>query len=145
VGQGISAHEILADIPAWEAMLARHAETFAPLLPGCTLALVPKADTERRPGRMLVWERSGGDGMKAEVRPFTGYKGCGVDILFAAEEQGLAAIHRALPDRPLGEMKAALRRGELFLFVMKSRDELIDAGWDEFLETLGLAYLGACR
>ena len=88
MGQGISAHEILADIPAWEAMLARHAETFAPLLPGCSLALVPKADTERRPGRMLVWERSGGDGMKAEVRPFTGYKGCGVDILFAAEVVG---------------------------------------------------------
>jgi hypothetical protein len=83
--------------------------------------------------------------MQAEIRTFTGFKDCGVDILFAAEDEGLAAIHRALAGQPLGEMKAALRRGELFLFVMKSRDRLIEAGWDEFLETLGLAYLGACR
>lgn len=143
--QGLTAHEILADIPAWETMLARHATTFAALQPGCSLGLVPKADTENRRGRMLVWNRSGGECMNAEVRPFTGFKECGVDILFAAEDQGLAAIHGALADRPLKEMKAALRRGELFLFVMKSRDELIDAGWDEFLETLGLAFLGACR
>jgi len=145
MGQGMTAHEMLADTPAWEAMLASHAATFAALQPGCSLGLVPKADTERRPGRMLVWERCDGERMKAEVRPFTGYQGCGVDILFAAEDEGLAAIHRRLADRPLGEMKSALRRGELYLFVMKSRDQLIDAGWDEFLETLGLAYLGACR
>ena len=145
MGQGMTAHEMLADIPAWDAMLASHAATFAALQPGCSLGLVPKADTERRAGRMLVWERCDGERMKAEVRPFTGYQGCGVDILFAAEESGLAAIHGALAGRPLGEMKSALRRGELYLFVMKSRDQLIEAGWDEFLESLGLAYLGACR
>jgi len=143
--QGMSAHEILADLPAWEAMLERHAATFSALQPGCSLGLVPKADTETRPGRMLVWERTGDGTMKAAVRAFTGYKGCGVDILFAAEQQGLEAIHGALAARPLGEMKSALRRGELFLFVMKSRDQLFDAGWEEFLETLGLAFLGACR
>lgn len=145
MGRGMTAHEILADLPAWEAMLARHAATFAALQPGCSLGLVPKADTERRPGRVLVWTRTDRESMRAEVRTFTGFKDCSVDILFAAEDEGLAAIHRALAGQPLAEMKTALRRGELFLFVMKSRDQLIEAGWDEFLETLGLAYLGACR
>ncbi len=83
--------------------------------------------------------------MQAGLRPFTGYKDCGVDILFVAEESGLAAIHHALAVQALGEMKAALRRSELFLFVLKPRDQLIDDGWDDFLETLGLAFLGACR
>ncbi len=145
MGAAPSTHEMLADLPAWEAMLERHADTFAALQPGCGLGLVPKDDTERRPGRMLVWTRAEGGGMQAGLRPFTGYKDCGVDILFVAEESGLAAIHRALADRPLGEMKAALRRSELFLFVLKPRDQLIDDGWDDFLETLGLAFLGACR
>lgn len=145
MGAAPSAHEILADLPAWEAMLERHADTFAALQPGCGLGLVPKADTERQRGHMLVWTRTEGDRMQTAIRPFSGYKDCGVDILFVAEESALAAIHRALADRPLGEMKTALRRSELFLFVMKPRDQLIEDGWDEFLETLGLAFLGACR
>lgn len=145
MGAAPSAQEILSDLPAWAEMLERHADTFAALQAGCALGLVPKADTEQRPGRMLVWTRAESGGMQAGLRPFTGYKDCGVDILFVAEDAGLAAIHRALADRPLGEMKAALRRSELFLFVLKPRDQLIEDGWDEFLETLGLAFLGACR
>lgn len=143
--QGMTAHDILADIPAWNMMLARHEAAFAALAPGCSLGIVPQADATRRPGRMLVWERSRQDGMTAELRPYVGYAQCGVDILIIAENQGLAAIYGALAEQPLEELRAALRRGELCLFVMKHRDDLMEAGWEEFLETLGRAFMGLCR
>jgi len=30
-------------------------------------------------------------------------------------------------------------------FVFRTRQELQDAGYDDFLDSLGLAFLGACR
>jgi hypothetical protein len=139
------AHEIIADLTAWNAMLARHESVFASVTPGSNLGIVPQADATQRSGNMLVWGRAPQGGMTAELRPYVGYNQCGVDLLFVAEDQGLNAIYDVLAERPLEEMKAALRRGELCMFVTKRRDDLTEAGWDDLLETLGRAYMGLCR
>ncbi len=142
---GAPAHEILADLSAWNAMLSRHAEVFGEVTPGSGIGIVPQADAAQRCGTMLVWERTEADGMAAALRPYTGYHQCGADLLFVAEDRGLHAIYGEIAARPLDEMKAALRRGDLCMFVTKRRDDLTDAGWDELLETLGRAYMGLCR
>ncbi len=109
------------------------------MTPGSGIGIVPQADAAQRCGTMLVWERTEADGMAAALRPYTGYHRCGVDLLFVAEDRGLHAIYGEIAARPLDEMKAALRRGDLCMFVTKRRDDLTDAGWDELLETLGRA------
>ena len=38
-----------------------------------------------------------------------------------------------------------IRTGNILFFVMKSKYELQDAGYEDFLDSLGLAFLGACR
>ena len=141
----VPGHEILADLSAWNAMLSRHAEVFSGVTPGSGIGIVPQADAAQRCGTMLVWERTEADGMAAALRPYTGYAQCGVDLLFVAEDRGLNAIYAEIVARPLDEMKAALRRGDLCMFVTKRRDDLSDAGWDELLEALGRAYIGLCR
>jgi hypothetical protein len=42
-------------------------------------------------------------------------------------------------------MKRQIRAGNIMFFVMRTKYELQDAGYEEFLDTLGLAFLGACR
>ena len=142
---GAPAHEILADLSAWNAMLSRHAEVFGEVTRGSSIGVVPQADATQRCGTMLVWERTEADGMAAVLRPYTGYDQCGVDLLFVVEDRGLNAIYGEIAARPLDEMRAALRRGDLCMFVTKRRDDLSNAGWDELLETLGRAYMGLCR
>jgi hypothetical protein len=38
-----------------------------------------------------------------------------------------------------------IRCGNILFFVMKTKYQLQDAGYEDFLDTLGLAFLGACR
>ena len=42
-------------------------------------------------------------------------------------------------------MKKMIRSGGILFFVMKTKHQLQDAGYEEFLDSLGLAFLGACR
>ena len=142
---GDTAQRVLTDLPAWNAMLSRHTEVFAEVTLGSGIGIVPQVDAAQRCGTMLVWERTEAGGMAAALRPYAGYHQCGVDLLFVAEDRGLNAIYGEIAARPLDEMKAALRRGDLCMFVTKRRDDLTDAGWDELLETLGRAYMGLCR
>ena len=48
-------------------------------------------------------------------------------------------------DDPLSTIKKMIRRGSILFFVMKTKYQLQDAGYEDFLDTLGLAFLGACR
>jgi len=42
-------------------------------------------------------------------------------------------------------MKKMIRQGNMLFFVMKAKHELQEAGYEDFLDSLGLAFLGACR
>jgi hypothetical protein len=45
----------------------------------------------------------------------------------------------------LKTIKRLIRRGNIMFFVFKNKAQLQDAGYEDFLESLGLAFLGACR
>lgn len=138
------AGDIISDLPHWQSMLGRHAPLFSALEPGCGVALVPKAATERKPDSILVW-RATEAGMVAERGAFSGYKETDLDLLFLCEDEALTAIYAAAEDQPLVVIKSAMRQGQMRLFVLRCRNELIERGWENFLETMGMAYLGACR
>jgi hypothetical protein len=62
-----------------------------------------------------------------------------------ADEAGLAAMREALHGETLSIIKRQIRKGAIMFFVMKTKFELQDAGYEDFLDSLGLAFLGACR
>jgi hypothetical protein len=66
------------------------------------------------------------------------------DLLVADDEAMDALVHN-LDDNTLSLMKRQIRTGNMMFFVMRTKYELQDAGYEEFLDTLGLAFLGACR
>ena len=145
------------DVHAWQAMLDRHAPLFSELVPGSAVGFVPRAGSGIHPGkhvagvmnaggtgRMLTWTMDGG-GMRAHLRDYAGFQGAGVDLLFVADEAGLHAMREALAGETLSIIKRQIRSGAIMFFVMKTKYELQDAGYEDFLDSLGLAFLGACR
>jgi hypothetical protein len=145
------------EIDAWQAMLDRHAPLFTELSPGSAVGFVPRAGSGIHPGKhvagvmnaggegqMLRWSMEG-DAMRATVRHYSGFQHAAVDLLFVADDDGLQAMAEALDGETLSIIKRQIRKGAIMFFVMKTKYELQDAGYEDFLDSLGLAFLGACR
>ena len=148
---------VFGEIHAWQAMLDRHASLFSELLPGSAIGFVPRAGSGIHPGKhvagvvaaggegqMLTWTMNV-DGMRASVRSYSGFQDARVDLLLVADEAGLEAMREALQVETLSIIKRQIRKGAIMFFVMKTKFELQDAGYEELLDSLGLAFLGACR
>ena len=151
---------MFADLPAWQALLDRHQELFSDMLPGSRIGIVPRSGTSLMPGRhlagltnaefhlpegnMLAWEVSGG-AMRAGYLPCRRFEEARADLLLLPDDAALEEIRRNLERDALSAMKKMIRSGSILFFVMKSKYQLQDAGYEDFLDTLGLAFLGACR
>jgi hypothetical protein len=148
---------VFGEVDDWQAMLDRHAPLFSELLPGSAVGFVPRSGSGIHPGKhvagvmnaggegqMLTWVMEG-EHMRADVRNYSGFQDARVDLLFVADEAGLDAMCEALQGETLSIIKRQIRKGAIMFFVMKTKFELQDAGYEDFLDSLGLAFLGACR
>lgn len=133
-----------ADLPGWRALLQRHAHLFESWIEGGAVGFVERAAADTGAGRMLVWTRAQG-ATEVQWRDYRGFADCGVAVLFVAQPGALAAVHARLHDNALGQMKLQLRQGGMLLYVMVAKAQLLDEGYEDFLESLGLAFMGACR
>lgn len=137
-------HCAALDIAGWQALLERHSAIFAGMLPGSRIGLLPEEDFESPAAMMLVWEATG-NAMVADYRPFPGFAEVEVDLLFVADGETLRWLHDSTNPAPLAELKRKVRRRETLLYVVKPRSALLELGYEEFLDSLGLAFMGACR
>ncbi len=137
-------HCAALDIAGWQALLERHSAVFAGMLPGSRIGLLPEEDFESPAAMMLVWEATG-NAMVADYRPFPGFAEVEVDLLFVADGETLRRLHDSTNPAPLAELKRKVRRRETLLYVVKPRAVLLELGYEEFLDSLGLAFMGACR
>jgi len=148
------------DLDNWQAMLNRHAELFTEMTPGSSIGIVSRSSAGIQPGKrvaalndagggaeMLVWQvRDGHEGgMLAIRRSYSGFQEANVDLLFAADDSALDDIQDALQGETLSIMKRLIRKGNIMFYVMRTKYQLQDAGYEDFLDSLGLAFLGACR
>lgn len=132
------------DLDSWSSLLVREHRLFEPMVEGAGIGIVARGNADSGSGEMLVWSRAA-EGMCVERRPFGGFADCAVGLLFVAEPGALEALHARIDDNALGAMKLQLREGTTLLYVIASKKQLLDDGYEEFLEALGLAFLGACR
>lgn len=138
----------------WQPVLDAHVGLFEPLVRGASVALVPRwrmdAQGQRRanvmpktdPLPMQLWLREP-QAMRVRDGVFTGLASLASDVLFIAEDGALEAA--VAHERPLSELKRLLRRNRVLFMVLRTRDELRERGWTDFLEALGLPFLGTCR
>lgn len=148
---------VFGDLDQWQAMLDRHEEVFSDMLPGSRVGLVPRAGSGIQPGKhvaglmaagaevdMLALEMTGA-GMSARLESYRGFQEARVDLLFVVDDASIETLRASLDDAALSAMKRLIRQGGIMFYVMRNKYQLQDAGYEEFLDTLGLAFLGACR
>ena len=151
--------DTFGNLDAWQSMLDRHAELFSEMVPGSSVGFVARSGSGIVPGKhvaglksaqgageMLAWEISAeNSGMVASFKGYTGFEDTHVDLLFVAEDEALQAMREALGGDAPAIIKRLIRKGSIMFYVMKNKYQLQDAGYEEFLDSLGLAFLGACR
>ena len=149
---------MFSDLSAWQAMLDRHREVFQELQPGSRIGIVPKRETalgadqcgSARPALfdptdgVLCWEARE-DGMRADYRACVSLQDAGVDVFLVADADALELIRASLEGEPLAVIRKLIRLGHILFFVIRTKNELREAGYEDFLDSLGLAFLGACR
>jgi hypothetical protein len=143
----------------WQAVFDDSAALFAELADGARMGLLAQpgfAPAGRRLAGldaaaakcagmpMLAFEAMAGR-IGVALEPFAGFEAAGLDLLFVADADARAELAAAPIDTTLRTMKRLIRRGNLMFFVFRTRHELQEAGYEDFLDSLGLAFLGACR
>jgi len=154
-----AAADAQSDVAHWQAVFDASAALFAELADGARMGLIAQpgfAPAGRRLAGldaaaakcaglpMLAFEATAGRvGVRRE--PFAGFGGARLDLLFVADEEARAELAATPVDATLRAMKRLIRRGNVMFFVFRTRHELQEAGYEDFLDSLGLAFLGACR
>lgn len=148
---------LLEDVSAWQEMLERYQSLFEDMTPGSSVGLIAREGSGVLPGKhvaalrdacagadMLAWV-AGSQGMRAERRRFAGFDSAKVDLLLVADDEALGSLGSALDGDALSTMKRLIRRGNIMFYVFRTKHQLQEAGYEDFLDSLGLAFLGACR
>ncbi|WP_018991571.1 hypothetical protein [Aromatoleum toluclasticum] len=152
-----TAEDCFGDLAPWQTMLDRCAVLFTDMDEGSSVGFVPRSGSGIQPGKhvaglvdnhgdvpMMKWTAHG-SGMNASLMPYRGFQDARVDLLFVADDAALEAMRASLAGDSLSLIKRLIRQGHIMFFVLRTKFELQDAGYEEFLDTLGLAFLGACR
>lgn len=147
------------DATHWQAVVDASAALFAELSDGARMGLVAHpgfAPSGRRLAGldavaakhagvpMLAFDAANGR-IGVTVERFESFDRARLDLLFVADEEARAELAAATPAGALRVLKRLVRRGNVMFFVFRTRSELQDAGYEDFLDSLGLAFLGACR
>lgn len=136
--------EKFLDAESWQAILDRRQEIFTDMLPGASLGILPKKEFESPVGTMLIWLKQA-DKMVVDYQLFTGFQNASVDLLMIADDAALESLQSKAQDNPFHEMREQIRQGNILYYVMKNKNELLNLGYEELVEVLGIPILGACR
>ncbi len=143
----------------WQAVFDGSAALFADLADGARMGLIAQPGFtpagRRRAGLdaaaancaampMLAFEARSGRIVVAPAT-FAGFEAAGFDLMFVADEEARSELAATPADATLRAMKRLVRRGGVMFYVFRNRHELQEAGYEDFLDSLGLAFLGACR
>jgi hypothetical protein len=143
------------DVAAWQRVVDGYGPLFEPLAEGAAVGLVPRffvdADGVRCAAAMpstpvlpmLEWRKLAAR-MVVQRGRYAGLGAVRVDLLLLAGDGALEAV-LGRAEHPLGEMKRRLRTAQIQFFVLRTKRELAELGYEDFVEALGLPFLGACR
>ena len=115
---------------------------FAPL--GQRRAGLDEAAAQHAGATILAFDAANGR-IEVTTERFESFEEAELDLLFVADEEARAELAATPALTRLRAMRRLIRRGSVRFFVLRTRHELQDAGYEDFLEWLGIPFLGSCR
>jgi len=103
------------------------------------------AVASRYAGRSMLAFTARGGRLVVAVERFQNFAAANLDLVFIADDEARTALAAAAPTAALRTMKRLIRRGSVLFFVLRTKHELQDAGYEDFLDSLGIPFLGSCR
>ena len=147
------------DVAVWQQAFDASEPLLASLSDGARMGFIAQAGFtplgRRRAGLDAAVAQNGGATMLAfdavngrievSVDRFESFEEARLDLLFVADDSARTELAATPAPTRLRAMKQLIRRGGVRFFVLRTRHELQDAGYEEFLESLGIPFLGSCR
>ena len=134
----------LPDAPAWQAMLDRNGGLFGDLRSGSRIGIAGRPDATPCSADMIVLEARKGR-LVALEQPFAGLADPSLDILLVGDDEAIDEVASHLAHDGLAALKRQVRAGGFACYLMRVQCDLIEAGYENVLLSLGVAFLGACR
>jgi len=135
---------ILNDIETWRICLNINKEIFSEIKINGKIGILPRNSDGSEGSTIQVWEILE-DSIRVSLQPFLGFRDASADLIFLLESSALEEIYRHLKNELLIGLRKQIRHGKALLFLMKGRDYLIDMGYEELIEYLGIPCLGTCH
>ncbi|MFZ5648182.1 MAG: hypothetical protein ACOY30_11260 [Bacillota bacterium] len=141
----MDAFNALLDTLSWQEFLNRQKHAISKISDGGKIGILLKSGTGGGgENPLLVWTVREGK-VSVHHEPFRGFRECGAHLLFVADPPALERVYRELEKDAMAELKKQIRHGGVVFFVLKNRDELLDLGFEDFIESVGIPWVGTCH
>jgi hypothetical protein len=134
----------LPEPAAWQGMLDRYGASFANLRSGSRIGIAQRSGLGRHDASIVVWEACRGR-LYAKRMPFCGYGDKSLDVMLVGDDAAVVEVGRHLPDDGLPVLKEQVRQGGFVCFLMRAQCDLVEAGYEDVLGSMGVVFMGACR
>ena len=154
-----AAGEEVVDAAYWQSAFDADPSLFAALNDGSRMGFIAHPDFapagRRRAGLDAVAEKFAGAPLLAftacngriavTLERLESFEAANLDLVFIADDEARSALALTPCNAALRTMKRLIRRGNVLFFVLRTKHELQDAGYEDFLDSLGIPFLGSCR
>lgn len=134
----------LPDPATWQSMLDRHGELFGNLRSGSRIGVARRSDLTRDDPGIVVWEVRRGR-LYAEREPFRGYGDRSLDIMLVGDDLAVSEVAGHIDGEGLPALKEQIRQGGFVCFLLRTQCDLVEAGYEDVLGSMGVVFMGACR
>lgn len=128
----------------WQGMLDRHGAAFGNLRSGSRIGIARRSDLVRDDASIVVWEAHRGR-LHAGRKPFCGYADKSLDVMLVGDDEAVSEVASRLHDDGLPALKEQVRQGGFVCFLMRTQCDLVEAGYEDVLQSMGIVFMGACR
>jgi hypothetical protein len=134
----------LPEPDAWQAMLDRHGKAFGNLRSGSRIGIGRRSELTGDHASFVVFEARRGR-LYAERQPFIGYGDKSLDVMLVGDDAAVQNVAQNLDRDGLPALRDQVRAGGFVCFLMRAQCDLVEAGYEDVLQSMGVVFMGACR
>ena len=134
----------LPEPAAWQAMLDRYGKLFGDRCTGSRIGVARRADLTQRGAPMIVFEARKGH-LHALAAPFAGFDDPTLDVMLVGDDEAMQEVGSHLRGEGLPILKHQVRQGGFVCYLMRVHCDLVEAGYEDVLQSMGVVFMGACR